>query len=170
MIFAQDHTHEVTKNYYQRKRIEATALWDVATETGEIAAAVLVPSTKTIHFAHAAAQLSKRPSFTPKVRCSDTWPTKNEHWEHLLGQQMQGQLGLFHCVQRMTRTLKKKHPDHFVVVNALLRCTCRHNEEDYENLLKALKEGTLVSKKHTTDEIMELKSTKLFRQRHDRCL
>ena len=51
-IIAQDHTHEVTKNYFQRKRIGANALWDVSTETGEIACAVLVPTTKTIHYAH----------------------------------------------------------------------------------------------------------------------
>ena len=52
--FAQDHTHEVCKNHFKKKRIGANALWDVATETGEIASAVLVPSTKTTHFAHAA--------------------------------------------------------------------------------------------------------------------
>jgi hypothetical protein len=32
----------VTKNYYRKRQIGAHALWDVATETGEIATAVLV--------------------------------------------------------------------------------------------------------------------------------
>jgi len=66
-MFAQDHTHEVTKNYFQKKRLGAMALWDVATETGEIAAAVLVPSTKTIHFSHVAKQLSSRINFLPSA-------------------------------------------------------------------------------------------------------
>jgi len=43
LIFAQDHTHEVCKNCFQKKRMGAVALWDVATETGEIASAVVVP-------------------------------------------------------------------------------------------------------------------------------
>jgi len=43
------------------------------------------------------------------------------------------------------------------------------NDEDHENLLKALKEGTL-SGKCTDKEISELKSTKTFKQRYDRYL
>jgi hypothetical protein len=55
-IFAQDHTFEAIKNY--KKSLGAKVIWDVATGTGEIAAAVLVPTTKTIHYAHAAIQLA----------------------------------------------------------------------------------------------------------------
>ena len=44
---AEDHAHEVTKNCHGRTRLGATALWDIGTETGEIAAAVLVRATKT---------------------------------------------------------------------------------------------------------------------------
>jgi len=71
-IFAQDHTHKVTDNYYQKKGLGAFALWDCANENGEIAAAVLVPTTKTIHFAHAATALTKRPHFNPSAMYSDT--------------------------------------------------------------------------------------------------
>ena len=56
-IFAQDHTFQVTKNYNNKGKLGAVAIWDVATATGEIASAALVPSTKTEHFAHAAQQL-----------------------------------------------------------------------------------------------------------------
>jgi len=55
---AEDHTHEVMKNCFGRKQQGALALWDVATETGKLATAVLVPSTKTTHLSHAAIQLS----------------------------------------------------------------------------------------------------------------
>jgi hypothetical protein len=50
--FAQDHTHDVVKNY--QHRLGAFAMWDVATETGEVATSVLVKTTKTRDFAHAA--------------------------------------------------------------------------------------------------------------------
>jgi hypothetical protein len=57
LIFEQDHTHEVTKNYFYKRKLGAEALRDA--ETGKIASAILVPSTKTIHFLHAARQLAK---------------------------------------------------------------------------------------------------------------
>jgi len=79
-IISQDHTHEVTKNYFQKKRLGAMALWDVATETGEIAAAVLVPSTKTIHLLHAAKQLSRQINFLQSAVYSKFWPVKNTTW------------------------------------------------------------------------------------------
>jgi len=62
-MFAQDHTFDVLKNYYNKKG--AMALWDVATDTGEIASAVLVYSVKTKDYAHAAEQLSRRQHFNP---------------------------------------------------------------------------------------------------------
>ena len=78
-VFAQDHTFEPIKNYM--KAVGAKAAWDAATQTGEIASVVLVRSTKTEDFAHAAQQLMRREHFKPKVMCSDTWPNKKEHWE-----------------------------------------------------------------------------------------
>jgi len=54
-IWCQDHTFQVVKNY--TKKVGAKAVWDAATGTEEIASAMLVPSTKTEDFAHAAQQL-----------------------------------------------------------------------------------------------------------------
>jgi len=62
-MFAQDHTFDVLKNCYNKKG--AMALWDVATDTGEIVSAVLVYSVKTKDYAHAAEQLSRRQHFNP---------------------------------------------------------------------------------------------------------
>ena len=174
LVFAQDHTHEVTKNYFQKKRLGATASWDVATETGEVASAVLVPSTKTEDFAHAAAALTRRKTFDPAAMCSDTWPVKKDFWELLFrdknrDKKLEGRLGLFHFVQRITKTLKKKHVDHFVAINALLHCIYECQSADYENLLRALKEGTL-STKHTDEDIADLRASKVFRQRCDKHL
>jgi len=166
--FAQDHTHEVCKNYYQKKRIGANALWDVATETGEIASAVIVPSTKTSDFAHAAQLLTKREGFRPNTMYSDTWPAKSDFWE-ALHPTLKGRLGLFHCLQRMTRTLKKKHVDHFQAITSLLNCVYTCNDRDHDNLLRALKDGTL-STNHSDEDTLDLKASKLFRQRYDKYL
>lgn len=89
-LHAKDHAHEVTKNCFRRKQLGTLALWDVATETGEIATAVLVPATKTTHLSHAAIQLLKRPIFKPKAMHSDQWPTKTEHWPKVFGDNLEG--------------------------------------------------------------------------------
>jgi len=168
VYFAQDHTHKVVDNYYEKKGLGAFALWDCANENGEIASAVLVPTTKTIHYSHAATALTKRQSFQPKAMYSDTWPAMSLFWS-ILFQGLQGRLALFHYIQRVTRTLKKNHANHFRAVNALLNCIYHYHHDDHEKLLAALKNGTL-STKHTDDEISQLKSTKVFKQIYDKYL
>jgi hypothetical protein len=169
-IFAQDHTHEVTKNYFNKKKLGAVALWDVATESGEIACAVLVPSTKTTDFSHAAKQLSNRQGFRPKAMYSDTWPCKSDYWSMLLGENIQGRLGLFHFIQRIMRTLRKNHADYNQAINSLLNAVYVYNQDDYESLLCALKAGTVSNTKYDDDDIAYMKSTKTFRKRYDKYL
>jgi len=103
--------------------------------------------------------------------CSDAWPSKSEFWKMTFdGKELHGRLGLFHCIQRITRTLKKKHADHFHAANGLLKCICQHNEEDCEKLLSALKNWTLSGTKHVDDDIADLRASKAFQQKHDECL
>jgi len=168
LTFAQDHTFEPTKNHKDKKRMGAFAVWDAATETGEIASAVLVPSARTEHFAHAASSLARRSNFNPSATHSDTWPNKDAFWG-LLFKGIEGRLGLFHYMQRVTKTLKKRHADHYLALVRLRRCLYEYHPEDYNNLLKALKEGTL-SDKYTDDEIADLQVTPLFKRRYDQCL
>ena len=164
-IFAQDHTFQVTKNY--QKKLGATAAWDAATDTGEIACAVLVRSTKTEDFSHAAQQLMRRQDFKPRVKYSDTWPHKQLCWEMIIPG-VKGRLGLFHYQQRVISTLRKNHADYFEAVTDLLACLYVYCEDDYERLLEALKNGTLSrsKKKCASQEIAELKRSRLFRDRH----
>ena len=170
-IFAQDHTFEAVKNY--QKSTGAKAVWDVATHTGEIAAAVLVPSTKTKHFSHAARQLMNREGgrFTPRVMHSDTWPHKMEYWQKLV-EGLEGRLGLFHFEKRILRTLKKKHVDYQDAVSDLLTALCVCDPGDYEKVLTALKDGTLSPTGHcyTEKEIADIKGTKVFRDRYNKYL
>lgn len=169
-LYAEDHTHQMTKNYFKRRTIGALALWDVATETGEIATAVLVPSTKTKDLSHAAMSLARRPKFAPKAMCSDRRPVKVDYWERVFGSQIEGRLGLFHFTQRIIKTLRKRHIDYFLAINNLLDCVYYYNEDDHEKLLTVHKNGTLNGKKLTDDDIADLKSTRHFRQRHGKHL
>jgi hypothetical protein len=166
-IFCQDHTFQAVRNY--RKSLGAVAIWDVATSTGEIAAAVLVPSTKTKTFSHAAKQLSRRASFTPQAMYSDTWPNKDKYWESLFPN-LQGRLGLFHFEKRIISTLKKQHIDYLRAINDLLMCLYEYCAEDYEQLLRALKDGTLNGKQHSSTDIADLQATKQFRDRYSKYL
>ena len=168
--FAQDHTFQVTKNY-QNKGGGAVAVWDAATATGEIASAVLVPSTKPEDFAHAAQQLLKRPMFKPKVKCSDTWPSKKEFWQSVCPG-IEGRRGLFHYQKRIVSTLRKNHVDYNEAVTHLLAALYEHCSDDYERLLSALKNGTLsrTGKKYSSSEIADMKRTNTFRERYSKYL
>ena len=168
-IIAQDHTFQVVKNC--QNKLEAVAAWDVATDTGEIACAVLVQSTKTEGFSHAAQQLIKRRDFSPKVKCSDTWPHKKEYWESIIPG-VEGRLGLFHYQKRIIGTLRKTHVDYFDAVTDLLAALCVHCSDDYDRLLAVLKNGTLsrTNRKYTSEEIWDLKRTQMFRDRYAKYL
>jgi hypothetical protein len=159
---AQDHTFDVVKNYV--RRLGAFALWDVASETGEIATAVLVSSTKTREYAHAAQQLLKRTAFAPAAMYSDTWPAKDDFWVRLLGKDI-GRLGLFHFLRRIIKTLRQSHMDFHKALADLLMAVYKFFEPDYEKLLKALKNGTLNGTMHSEMDIEEMQRTKQFRER-----
>jgi hypothetical protein len=107
--------------------------------------------TKTIDFSHAAIQMSKRQGFKPRAMYSDTWPCKADYWTLIIGNNIQGRLGLFHFIQRILRTLRKRHIDYFNAMTSLLNAVYSYNKSDYEALLQALKEGSLSNKKHTND-------------------
>lgn len=145
-------------------------MWDATTETGEIAVAVLVPSTKTSDLTHAATRLSCRGNFNPTAMYSDTWPCKSLHWELIFGRELTGRLGLFHFLQRIIKTMRKRHLDYFQAINLLLDAVYFHCPQDYEDLLRVLKDGSYSGKKHTDGEILELKLTKYFRQRYGKHL
>ena len=169
-IFCQDHTFQPVKNYMKRE-VGAVAVWDAATETGEIASAVLVPTTKTIHFSHAAMQLARRTNFNPAAMYSDTWPNKDDYWEQLFPA-IEGRLGLFHYEKRILSTLRKGHIDYFEAMSGLLNCLYEYLPEDYEKVLYALKHGLLSAdgKHYSMVEISDMQSSKVFRHRYSKYL
>ena len=165
LSFAQDHTWEVVKNYLSS--CKAKVLWDVCTETGEIACLVLVQSTKLQEIAHAAEQLSRRIGFSPVIMYSDTWPHKDDFWELILGARLIGRLGLFHFLQRITKTLRQRHCDHGQALRDLKACIYEEHDEDFQKVIHALKTG-LLGKEYTEEEICEMRATKVFAQRYNK--
>jgi len=85
---------------------------------------------------------------------------------------IEGRLGLFHCQQRIISTLRKKHVDYFQAVTDLLAALYVCCSEDYENLLSALKDGTLSrkGKKYSSEEMSDMKRSKIFRDRYAKYL
>jgi len=168
-IFAQDHTFEVVKNY--PKKLGAKALWDVATDTGEIACAILVPSCHTKEFSHAARALVSRKDFTPQVMYSDTWPNKDVFWQVLVPGLI-GRLGLFHFQKRILSTPRKKHINFTDAMSQLLFALYDYCPDDYEKLLLALKEGSLSTKKkmYSATDIEYMQETRTFQKRYGKYL
>ena len=149
----------------------AEAIWDAANETGQVAAAVVVPSVKTQDFSHAAIQLSKRPNWEPKAMYSDTWPNMSGFWEGVIPN-LEGVLGLFHYTQRMIKTLRHTHPDYYLALSELLNCIYDWNKDDYNNLIRVLKNGTMSKSghKYTDREIQDMERTKYFKDRYQKHL
>ena len=164
-----DHTHEVTKDYFYKKRLGVEALWDICTDTSKIASAVLVPSTKFKDFSHAAKQLVKREAFKPKAMYSDTWPCKSDTWSLVFNKKLEGRLGLFHFLQRILRMLRKRHVDYHTALNSLLNAVYTYNKENYEDLLRALKGGGF-GIRYDNEDIVEMRLSKTFCQRYDKFL
>lgn len=169
-MFAQDHTHEAMKNY--RSNVGGFAIWDCATETGEIASAVVVGSTKVRDIAHAAESLARRPHFNPVVMYSDTWPNKENFWNLIFGEAFGGRLGLFHYQQRIIKTLRQGHVDYHMAVRDLCDCVYEWEAGAYKALLQALKEGKMGrdSNPVTNREITEMKMNGTFKKRYQKYL
>lgn len=56
--------------------------------------------------------------------------------------------------------------DYFKAVNLLIDLVHLYNTDDYENLLRALKDGSCNGTRCSKEDIAALKNTKHFRQRH----
>ena len=165
---AQDHTCEVAKNY--QRKVGAHAVWDVMTETGEVACAVLVDGTSVARIAHAAEALTRRPGFSPRVMYCDTWPHKENFWKLVLGDHLDGRLGLFHFLQRIIRTLRQTHIDYYVAIADLCHCVYDWYPDDYSSLLAALQAGKIGDKRHSNSEIESIRNSPHFKKKYAKYL
>ena len=73
-------------------------------------------------------------------------------------------------MQRIIKTLRKTHTDYYLSITVLLDAVYRYNHHDHEQVIDALRQGTLGGKEHTDREIINMKNTKVFRKRYGKYL
>jgi hypothetical protein len=76
-----------------------------------------------------------------------------------------GQFGLFHFLVCITRCMRSDHPDFWQVLQGLQNCLYHYNGEDEKRVIQALADGTMNGKKHSEEEIGEVKDSSKW----DRC-
>jgi hypothetical protein len=89
-----DHTFQALKNYPTSIRDKAEALFGISVETGEVACAIVVPTTAIKEAAYALEQFLRQKNVRPKVISTDTWPSNTKFWKLLFGDSVVGRLGL----------------------------------------------------------------------------
>ena len=144
---ASDHTFQAIKKYMSALIFGALlAIHTIPVETGEIASAVIVSTAEARHFADTAEQFSRRPNVKPRMHVVDNYPAYSELFHILFGCTCILRLGLFHFIQRITRTLRIDHIDFLAAVKALSACLYREDPIDVENVKLALRDGRLGSR------------------------
>ena len=106
-FIAVDHTMEAVKTYDKKQLKGAKTIFDIATETGETALAVLAPNARVKRVAHTVKEMARRPNFNPVAMHTNVWPHREAFWKLILGEQLQDRLRLFHFMQRTVRTMRQ---------------------------------------------------------------
>ena len=89
---------------------------------------------------------SRRPNVKPRMHVVDNYPANSELFRILFGCTSILRLGLFHFIQRITRTLRIDHIDFYAAAKALSACLYREDPIDVENVKLALRDGRLGSR------------------------
>jgi hypothetical protein len=155
---ASDHTFAALRNYKKTDLKGAQGIYTQNNENGEVAVAVIVPSLALSDHAHASEHFARRPNVNPRVHSSDTYPNFERFWKAIFGAQLDCRLGLWHFINRLYRTLRKNHVDFGTAVTALQECVTYDDTEDKNNVILALRKGTLGRRVHSNAEIMSMKA------------
>ncbi len=99
--------------------------------------------------------LAHRKKFKPAVHFYGTYPDNEDLWS-LHFNETKGRLDVFHFVQRISDTLRPTHCKFREALHALSACIYQKNEDDVAAVKRALMDGSLNGKQHTTTEIKEL--------------
>ena len=102
----------------------------------------MVLTTAINEAAHAVEQFLSRKNVKPKVISTDTWPSNTKFWKILLRDSVVGQLGLWHIINRIYRTLRETHPDFGKAIAMLQATIYRIDELDEAAVMQALFDGT----------------------------
>lgn len=139
---SSDHTFEVNKNYCAYEIDGAFATHVITVEDGQVASAVLVQNTKQEEYAHQAEQFALRPNVSPMVHFSDTCPNGTAFWKKLF-RNVKCQLGWFHFLQRITKTLNKEHADWKQAIAELSECVYWRNPTDVAKVERCIQDGVI---------------------------
>ena len=111
----------------------------------------------------------------PKMHVTDNYPSNHLLLEEVFNRsnwKVVFRLGLFHWMQRMTKTLNDRHPDHNACVAALSKCLHSEDQTDVKDVKAALKDGRLGDREENcTDEKideMERTATKLWKSHRNK--
>jgi hypothetical protein len=156
---ASDHTFAALRNYKKGELKGAEGVCTQNNENGEIAVAVIIPSLALSNHAHASEQFARCHNVNPKVHSSDTWPSNERFWKVVFGPQLCCHLGLWHFTNRIYRTLRKNHIDFGPAVTALQECVTYDDTGDMNNVVLALRKGTLGRRVHSDAKIESMKAT-----------
>jgi hypothetical protein len=88
----------------------------------------------------------------------------------LFGDSIQGRLGLFHLVKRLTKNLKLDSPKFWQCKKALENVFYEYITDQENKLIWALKNGQFMGKKYTSEDIDKMKHSKVFLQRYGKFL
>ena len=114
-----DITFRALSNYKDFQGGKAGGVATHGVVTGELSLAVIVPSQKASDYSHAYEQAAGRPNMEPKVFTTDICPKGIDLWKDLYGPAIKCNLGMFHFLNRITRTLRKDHVDYKAACKAL---------------------------------------------------
>ena len=82
LCFSSDHTRDAAKSSHVPGKDKK--IWNCVTGWPKVACMILVATTTSTAFLHAAECLAHRPHFTPTVHFTDTWPNDEKLWARLL--------------------------------------------------------------------------------------
>ena len=164
-----DHTFAVTKNYNDRCK----ACFTIKISTGETAGLYLVDTTKISDVMHGLQELAIKRGFCPKLWWTDNMPVNLKEMHNLFGHDLMGRLGLFHAIQRVTRTWQKVDMKlYWEAKDELCKCFYQYNAVDLAKLEQALLTGTLSTDGTplSSAQITALRLSKKWKQRYDQYL
>jgi hypothetical protein len=165
-----DHTFAAVANYNKQALAAMgagnnVAMLTVMTETNEVPCVAMVPSTALSDAAHAVQQLSERPHFVPLGIWYDIYPKGmafwRQFWEKLLGH-----LGGYHWGQRISDTLRQRHPQFRRALLDLSKCVYTPHPDDERAVEDALLSGTMSGGKADLEDIVLMKRDGTFKRRY----
>jgi hypothetical protein len=146
---ASDHTFKIVKNYQSKDIDGAAAVHTINNESGMICCAAVVQSTDASQFSHQFESFTKRSNVNPKMHVVDNYPANKILYDTLFRENCRTvnpvilRLGLFHFIQRVTKTFDERHFMCRLATRELSDCIWYEEKEDVQQVELGLLDGSL---------------------------